>query len=555
MVNWYYAIIAYAFFFSLCVALMVNDRIHKKKEDRDKIGKDILFCFLGALFFPVVVYIGLEGLYYNNRPKPIPKKLRKNLKKDLVIYKGETMPLSQYNASHKKQYTLEQVYGKRYVKSLTPQELSEINSVGNTLNIDSELPDDEYTHVAKVMAKALQSEDMNIVYPLLADDVQLVSYEKRTLQGKQAYVDYWNGVFDRIKAAGLTSNIEVIINGFCGHAVVLIKLRYDKSLVLFHVESGKIKTAVIAPEQLQPYAVRYYDLNRPRLDYNMIMHNKGESIEAKANRMPCLLCGRLSENLDWYELDIDSGPYAHSGQVSICPQCHTQAEYYPEMFIRKDMDEPSHLHGSILPHEVINNPYTTLFIKYQEELNEAVDVLEDNSDDIDKSSLLNILGACKIEEGYRLSLKLPNQEYSGDVCRLYAYCEGITNDNIFDKIYFDCSEMGAWNAYLLRNAHTILPAWWHGGYDIRTYIMSPQDLQSLFNGQGIIIPPNLMASISPTIKPGLSDDTYIIECCYWNDWEGLVRERISVHFSERHTCDFSDAEKEVLFEYECGIRF
>ena len=73
MVNWYYAIIAYAFFFSLCVALMVNDRIHKKKEDRDKIGKDILFCFLGAIFFPVVVYIGLEVLYYNHRPKPIPK--------------------------------------------------------------------------------------------------------------------------------------------------------------------------------------------------------------------------------------------------------------------------------------------------------------------------------------------------------------------------------------------------------------------------------------------------------------------------------------------------
>ena len=63
MRNWFYIIIAYAFFFSLCVALMVNDRIHKKKEDRDKIGKDILFCFLGALLFPVVVYIGLEGLY------------------------------------------------------------------------------------------------------------------------------------------------------------------------------------------------------------------------------------------------------------------------------------------------------------------------------------------------------------------------------------------------------------------------------------------------------------------------------------------------------------
>ena len=70
-------LIVYAFFLAICVALAVHSRIQKKQGFRDKIGQDILFCFLAALFFPVVIYFGCDALYYHNRPRPIPKKMRK----------------------------------------------------------------------------------------------------------------------------------------------------------------------------------------------------------------------------------------------------------------------------------------------------------------------------------------------------------------------------------------------------------------------------------------------------------------------------------------------
>ena len=105
-------LIVYAFFLAICVALAVHSRMQKKQGFRDKIGQDILFCFLAALFFPVVIYFGCDALYYHNRPRPIPKKMRKWIKKDLVDFKGERMSIAKYNATHKRKFTLEQVYGK-----------------------------------------------------------------------------------------------------------------------------------------------------------------------------------------------------------------------------------------------------------------------------------------------------------------------------------------------------------------------------------------------------------------------------------------------------------
>ena len=332
-------LIVYAFFLVVCVALAVQSRIQKKQGFRDKLGQDILFCFLAALFFPVVIFFGCDALYYRNRPRPIPKKFRKWLKKDLVDFKGKRMSLAQYNATHKRKFTLEQVYGKKYVASLTPEDKAYFDSFENTLSIDSDLPDDIYTRIASQMARALYSEDLSAISPLLADDVRMIFYKMRSVTGKAAFTDFWNVVLQRIKAENQVSDIKVKMNAFYGHPIVSIKQKdTDEAYVFFHLESGRIKTAIITPRQQQPMMVRYYDLDRPRLDYKRIMSKKEDAIPAEPNRMPCLICGRLSEDLDWYNLIVDSGPIGHIGQVSVCPLCQTQAEFYPEIIFRKDME-------------------------------------------------------------------------------------------------------------------------------------------------------------------------------------------------------------------------
>ena len=549
-------LIVYAFFLIICVTLAVQSRIKKNQGFRDKIGQDILFCFLAALFFPVVIYFGCDALYYHNRPRPIPKKFRKWLKKDLVEFKGERMSLAKYNATHKRKYTLEQVYGKKYVASLTPEDKASFDSFENTLTIDSDLPDDIYTRIATQMAKALCSEDLSAISPLLADDVRMISYKKRSVTGKAAFTDYWKEVLLRIKADNQVSDIKVKMNAFYGHPIVSIKQKdTDEAYIFFHLESGKIKTAIITPRQQQPIMVRYYDLDRPRLDYEKIMSKKEGSVPAETNRMPCLICGRLSEDLDWYKLSVDSGPFGHIGEVSICPHCHAQAEFYPEIFLRKDMEASVRLHHSSVPYFDQSNPYTTVFVRFQECLKSAIELAKTNKGNIDDCHLFEILGASSNDIRYHLGLKLPKEDAHGDTCSLYTFNDQKWQDNIFDDIYVERSEMGAWNAYLLDRAYTLLPTVWHGGYVVRSYIMTEKDLNNLFDGQGIMLPQKRIDALPPHVRKGASDDEYIVECCYWNDWKGLVREKVKVLFAGNQIRSIDDAGSEIWFDYDCGIMF
>jgi hypothetical protein len=527
-----------------------------------------MFSFLGGIFFPVIINLGLQELYYRNRPRPLPKKLRKWLKKDLVVYKGKSMPLAKYNDTYNKNYTLEQVYGKKYVKSLTPEDIAEIDSKEIILNDDNdwdnmipnkikltfeaELPDDEITPIATKMAQALYSGDMSIIYPDLYVDVQMISYKSSTVKGRKAFVDFWNDELQRIKAERLPIRIAVKMNSFYDHAVVSIDDRgYFNELVFFQVVSGMIKTAVISPVYLQPREIEYYSQNTPRLDYDEIMHKKGDSIEAEPNRMPCLLCGKLSEDLDWYKMTINSGPYSHSGQISVCPDCQAQAEFYPKKLTR-NKKSPNFYSKRFLSNGGRDNPYTMVFIKFQNSLNDAADIAEANSGSIDKCDLFKELGACEIDEQYHLGFTLPDKGSDSVVYKLYTYSGERKSNNVFDHVRFECSEMGAWNAYLLDNAHMMIPVMWHDGADVRQYIMTPDDLKSLFNGPRIRVSTQRLEMIPPTVKPGITDDTYIVECCYWNHYEGLIREKMKVQFTGNRVLEVSYIGSEVWFEYHEG---
>ena len=54
----------------------------------------------------------------------------------------------------------------------------------------------------------------------------------------------------------------------------------------------------------------------------------------KENRMPCLTCGKPSEELEWHSSLIQAGIHGYSSIVSVCPHCHKVVEYYPEMRTR-----------------------------------------------------------------------------------------------------------------------------------------------------------------------------------------------------------------------------
>lgn len=47
--------------------------------------------------------------------------------------------------------------------------------------------------------------------------------------------------------------------------------------------------------------------------------------------------------------------------------------------------------------------------------------------------------------------------------------------------------------------------------------------------------------------------TAIVSACYWNDWEGLVREKVEIKRHATIGIRVKQLGHEVLFEYECGI--
>ena len=50
---------------------------------------------------------------------------------------------------------------------------------------------------------------------------------------------------------------------------------------------------------------------------------------------------------------------------------------------------------------------------------------------------------------------------------------------LIEKVGAACSEMSAWQIYLLTTASTVLPAFWHGNYGNRQYVFSKSDISNL----------------------------------------------------------------------------
>lgn len=208
-----------------------------------------------------------------------------------------------------------------------------------------------------------------------------------------------------------------------------------------------------------------------------------------------------------------------------------------------------------------------------------IEVIKDISNGDELSLFFKVLDAIRLEQNFHLGLRLAEDDNFGDKSWFYCY-EGeidtyqrnIKNPKdskeaffschdtmeiykIFDHLVVESSEMGAWQAYLLSVAMTMLPTTWHGAYFRRKYIFQMKDLWnhgrmiSLF---GPRFEQNEEYDVAPqVIKIG---NFTAISACYWNDWKGLVREKISLSMLDGKVQFKFPFDEEVLYEYKCGIR-
>lgn len=91
---------------------------------------NIVFLSISILIAPFCWIMGLVTLFQEkkrigreNWPQPVPKGLRHYLKKDIVFYHNKSMSLAAFNELTRSDITLEQVYGKKYIKRLSGNEI------------------------------------------------------------------------------------------------------------------------------------------------------------------------------------------------------------------------------------------------------------------------------------------------------------------------------------------------------------------------------------------------------------------------------------------------
>ena len=138
----------------------------------------------------------------------------------------------------------------------------------------------------------------------------------------------------------------------------------------------------------------------------------------------------------------------------------------------------------------------------------------------------------------------------GDMCYLR-----FTFD-FFNHLSIEPTAMGAWQAYLLSIAKTLLP--FSGGlyYTKRKLIFSHEQLKDiflLFHWERMPELANLKADVSPSVQ--IKNKQAVVSCCHWNDWGGLIRESAKITFFNGKVYLLEDYDEQVLFKYNCGIRF
>lgn len=187
----------------------------------------------------------------------------------------------------------------------------------------------------------------------------------------------------------------------------------------------------------------------------------------------------------------------------------------------------------------------------------------------DKGELFNRAKALSLKPGYKLGLHVADENtpdigdesyfflYDGSGMEHKIYKTRINPDDVDTSlIEVAPTAMGAWQLYLLITSPTIMPVFWHGGYNVRKYIFSVDDLKAIEPIQNLdftII--NHDGLLLPVVNVSKDRKTADVYCTYWNDWQGLVREHVRVTFNSDGTASIGKPDQYTFYKYDCGICF
>ena len=302
---------------------------------------DRVLVIIALLLAPIFWVIGL-GVFLGekskkkgeDRPRPLPKKLRMALKKDKVLFNNKVMSIAKVNRITGKEYTLEQIYGKRYVASLTDEDRREFDNGPSEFRVDDHVRKGDLDYPAiERFARARMNGHLESVRNLFDPDVTLVVYEKQTLYGVDAVLAFWRDRYESSLSRRVKFDFRIVpCMLYNGTAIEEVPERFARMLITFRFHDGKIIGMGLNPEFLNPDYPYIGGFREAPYTEEFFSGHITSDLEPEANRISCPICGKLSENLSWHAFDNDDidGLHGCRGVVSVCPHCHSTVEIKPE---------------------------------------------------------------------------------------------------------------------------------------------------------------------------------------------------------------------------------
>ncbi|MBR1513001.1 MAG: hypothetical protein IJ622_01770 [Bacteroidales bacterium] len=427
-------------------------------------------------------------------------------------------------------------------------------------NMEENLPNDIFTQASKAMMDALIFGTFDDFENLLDDKVEVVLYQRKTIKGKADVMSYWWGWRTRFVMTKKVTNFEVVMSRYYSHAC--LKIETDQ-LVMFQMEEGKIckmlsmpmhLTSLYSDDNMLNYPLEYERIKPFLLGLEENTDEEGKPMSL-ADRIPCLHCGVESQDLNWFAIRRPDWFYKNwkFGVVSVCPNCGRVVEYKEVKTEESDDEKNVPIEGS--KYSDMGNDLSDWANRIiPEDMDEGVNA--DNVEDY-VSRLMNEMTEVRVEQGYKLEMRLPVEAGSGDRTHILVVDDkGNETEEIAKHLEIPPTEMGVWQLYLLERLHTVLPLWWHGGYNRRKLILKESDIDD-------IIPLKFhdlhelkeQEKLMPCVTIGSNDDKgqlLVVSCSYWNDWEGLVRQSVEYKLKNGRVVSENDS-REVLYQFHCGL--
>jgi hypothetical protein len=438
-----------------------------------------------------------------------------------------------------------------------------------TLDLQEDLPDSDHKTAALALGTALITKEFSEFKKLLDEEVSLVLYDDRTIRGKDAVVSYWRSFL--AKENNRNKDVEMLV-GFCvrfHRAALILKLYLQEPIVVFRMVDGKVVNMVLAP-------LYYYEngnaiVTMEGLPYTVdaIGRNTIQIVEARPNLLPCLYCGRPSEQLKWQRVRFEENDVGYEGLASVCPCCHKMVEYV----VQKPFG-PSESYGRYkwdLPQEADEDTY---YAQKGKQFHKWLQANLETFDEADgKTMVLGILDKLHLASGAEMGFHFATEELASQRDYSYFYVSSATGEkkglpySFEQQIMVEPSVEGVWQLFLLMSSYHVMPFWGDGIYNYQNYIFQMSDLQAIgptknldysdLKREHLLLPSVTIKELKGDVPQSGTDAKWlaVIECSKWNIMKGLVREKDIVILDGAHKLlSYKKEKDEVLSAYYAKYR-